>query len=169
MQSTPSLAARACLRFPTGRGSPATGGVGDRPSGDNLAAVVKTNFFSARPGDTVVLSERPMYGGHLTDRGTEIFVWLSEMRGGQGLAWQGHASAVTRLPDGRLEVTVTLTNAHCGEPLCKARLEPLRDVRDGSPEAELAQKLYYHAHKKVAGLTPETTEFLRGHFAARPD
>ena len=49
-------------------------------------------------------------------------------------------------------------------PLRTADLAPYREVRDGSSLALLAEKLYYHTHKKIAALSAEEEAFLDTRF-----
>lgn len=127
--------------------------------------IVKTAPLRAEPGDTVSVTERPFYGGREIRPGDEVFLWFSETQGGSGLAWRGRAGTVAPHRDGRrAEIAIRLETRALENAIGKAELEPLRNVRDGSAAAGLARKLYYHAHNKVASLTDEEAELLRGFF-----
>lgn len=127
--------------------------------------VIKTDPFNASPGDAVTIAEKPMYGGSEIRPGDEAFIWFSETRGGNGLAWQAHVVALIGRTEGRdIAVTLCLTNRGPADALSKEDLEPLREVRDGAPLSEIARKLYYQAHNKIAALSHNQADFLRRFF-----
>ena len=126
--------------------------------------IIKTDPFEARADRTVTVIEKPLYGGKDIAPGDEAFVWLSETAGGNGLAWQGHVSGTNHTAEDGMEISICLANQLSGVVLGKADLEPMRNIRDGLPPSEVARKLYYQAHNKVAALTHEEGDFLRGFF-----
>lgn len=126
--------------------------------------IAKTTPFAASEGNTVTVTEKPMYDGGAAQRGDEVFVWFSETEGGNGLAWQGHIAGVARDGSGSITLTVVVTNKAPSNSLGKAALMPVRDVRDGSPQSGLASKLYFQAHDKVAALSVEEADYLRQFF-----
>lgn len=128
-----------------------------------MAHVIKTDPMQAMPGDALQISEKPMYDGDRIRPGDEVFIWFSEKAGGEGLAWQGHVASIVNVHSQEIAATVRLTN-YATARLGKDILEPLRNVRDGRPLSELAQKLYYHAHNKVAAISQEAAEALRFYF-----
>jgi len=128
-----------------------------------MAFVLKTSPQHASPGSAMTASERTMYGGEAIARGDELFLWFSERQGGDGLAFQGHVTDVAPGADGKPGVACIVTNATV-RPLGKGDLEAWRDVDDGSAMAGLAYKLYYQAHNKIAALTPDEADLMRGHF-----
>lgn len=125
--------------------------------------IIKTNPFDAEPDRTVTVIERPFYGGRNIRVGDDIFVWFSETAGGSGLAWQAHTVSVDAAEAGKVSVTMRLVSRFPAGVLGKEDLEPLRNIRDNSPQSELARKLYYQAHNKIAALTQEESDYLLGH------
>jgi len=115
-----------------------------------LPFVAKTAPIQATVGETITISEPAMYGGKQIKSGEDVFLWSSEMQGGQGLWGRGTAIRVNRTPFG-VEVRVDrfVTNGHFGN----ADIATQRDSTADTPIVGLARKLYRHAHNKFAGLT----------------
>ena len=126
--------------------------------------VIKTEPFDAISGNNVSVSEKTMYGGDKIRPGDEAFVWFSETSGGSGLVWQAHVASVDGSDGPAIGVNLRLTNGVPGRALGKDELEPLREVRDGTPISEMARKLYYQAHNKIAAINHADADWLRQFF-----
>ena len=96
--------------------------------------------------------------------GERAFVWTPETKRGEGLARRGDIVNVHRTHDGETLLTIRSDGRWVVAPLRMADLAPYRDVRDGSPLALLAEKLYYHTHEKIAALSAEEEAFLNARF-----
>ncbi|GAA0589282.1 hypothetical protein [Caenispirillum bisanense] len=106
----------------------------------------------------------PGHKGAAPQLDDRVYVWTSETAGGIGLAMCGVvAGVVSQGPRHHL-----LLHIACGtptKPLTVDDLHPFRDDLGDAPLARLARKLIYHAHNKVAALSPEEVTFLNGHFS----
>lgn len=128
--------------------------------------IIKTDPFSIErfPGDNVPISARPFYGGDTIDVGEEAFVWFSEKSGGCGLDWLARVTSVSQGERAFLDVSLSLVNRRATGSLGKHDLRPYRNENDGTPTSELARKLYFHAHNKIAAISRGTADYLRGFF-----
>jgi hypothetical protein len=112
----------------------------------------------------IVVEEPPMYGGRDIKVGSETFVWFSETDGGgRGLAWHALVAKAQRMTNGRIRLTLRLASK-ATSVLGIAQLSPFRNISDGSAQAELSRKLYYHSHNKIAAVTASERAFLISHF-----
>lgn len=127
-----------------------------------MSFVIKTSPFSVSP--PIIVEEPAMYGGDQIQRASEVFVWFSETNGGAGLAWRACVETVERASGNRLRLGIRPLLPSSSR-LGIAEMTPFRDVRDGSPQSELARKLYYQSHNKVAALDEAERAFLLRHFS----
>ena len=127
-----------------------------------MSYIIKTEPFEGSTGTTISLSQPCMYGGDTISAGSEVFLWFSETKGGNGLVWLCLAEQVINA--GQPLVIVRLLYECPGQKFGIEDLEPFRDSTDHTPIATLAKKLYAHSHEKIAGLTAEEALFLRTRF-----
>ena len=127
-----------------------------------MSFVIKTTPFTVSP--PVMLEETTMYGGEDVQRASEVFVWFSEAHGGHGLAWRGYVQSVERMGGNRMRVGIRPAQPST-VALGVSEMSPFRDVRDGSPQAELSRKLYYQSHNKIAAIGNAERAFLLRHFS----
>ena len=129
-----------------------------------MAVIAKTSSF--RPGTaraTFVATAR-VWKGIVPAIGERAFVWTPESSRGTGIALRGDIVKVQPVHFGETRLTIRFDGRRVIAPLRMADLAPYRDVRDGSPLALLAEKLYYHAHDKIAALSAEEEAFLNTRF-----
>lgn len=115
---------------------------------------------------------KTMYGGKHIAVGDTTFVFASENEGGSGLIARGlviQVEAVRRKrgverQTPRVSIDVKRT-ARARRALGRAELKTWRAVRDGSPQAELAFKLYRQASNKIVGISDTAATFLNTYFA----
>jgi hypothetical protein len=96
--------------------------------------------------------------------GSEFYVWTTETSGGNGLVGRGIASSTSA--NDRLIHLDSFMLLRSGI----YRLEEIRDsreLRDGSLISFLAEKLYYHSHRRVITLPEEFASQLRTDFLRR--
>ncbi|HEY8698875.1 MAG TPA: hypothetical protein VIM02_14790 [Rhizomicrobium sp.] len=133
--------------------------------------VIKTAVNDPRAKRFVFAAQKTMYGGKAIAAGDEIFVLASKNAGGRGLIARGVVASVkahTRprgaarwTPRVSIEVDRVRPAKH---PLGRDELKPWRNVKDGSPQAELDFKFYRQATDKICGISDETAAFLRTFF-----
>lgn len=133
-----------------------------------MAFVVKAAVTSPE-SKTFSFVQKVMYGGKDIATGDVIFVFASENHGGNGLIARGVVTGVKRLPmrrsgskvreTPRLQISLRRT-ARARRALGRAELKAFRELADGSPQAEIAWKLYRQATDKIAGISWEATAFL---------
>ena len=112
-----------------------------------------------------------MYGGRRIANGDTIFVFASENEGGTGLVASGVVTSARATPrkagiarqTPRVSITVRRI-ARARRSLGRRELKPFADWSDGRPETELNFKFYRQATNKIAGISDEAADFLRGYF-----
>ena len=124
-----------------------------------MGFIIKTAPQGIWPGAIITACERPLYGGKAISEGDEVFIWFDESRGGHGLTSRGTVETVSQGNDDKLCLQIRISGSSFG----KDDLETYRDVGDGSPQAELARKLYFHAHNKIAALDEKEAALLSEH------
>ena len=115
--------------------------------------------------------QKTMYGGKHIAMGDLVFLFASEIEGGQGLFGRGvviSAEAIARKvgverQTPRVSVAVRRT-ALARRRLGRSELIPFRNWGDGRPETELNFKFYRQATNKIGGVSAEVVEFLNGCF-----
>ncbi|WP_156783327.1 hypothetical protein [Roseovarius nubinhibens] len=127
-----------------------------------MAFIAKIDAAETATGKNIRIDERAMYNGKSISSGDRIFIWTSETSGGCGLIAVGNVKSCTIIR-GRV-IAEVLVEATIRRQLNLSKIAPYRDVDDGSPESELAQLIYRHAHNKVAALSETVREFLEEHF-----
>jgi hypothetical protein len=116
-------------------------------------------------------AQKTMYGGKHIAQGDTVFVFASEIEGGNGLVARGvvtSAEAIARTPGverqtPRVSITVRRI-ALATRPLGRRELKPLTDRDDGQPGTELNFKFYRQATNKIVGISDEAAAFLDGFF-----
>lgn len=114
-------------------------------------------------GSTITLVEKAMYGGWDVTAGAPIYVFDSDHQGGAGLCARGTITSVERAPEHRWKVQVRI-EAPARRPLGRTELRPFRDLDGGSPEGEIARKLYRQATNKFVAVGDAEAAFLASHF-----
>lgn len=114
-------------------------------------------------GATITVVEKAMYGGWDVAAGAPIFVFDSDHQGGAGLCARGVITSVEHAPEHRWEVQVRV-EALAVRPLGRTELRPYRDLDDGSPEGEIARKLYRQATNKFVAVSDAESAFLTSFF-----
>jgi hypothetical protein len=122
--------------------------------------IAKTAPISANVGDTVLIEERPMYGGKDIAAGAPVFLWASETQGGNGLWARGTVLRVelgAKKPVVAVRVEQMVNSGNFGI----TQIAPHRDSVADTPIAGLAHKLYRHSHNKVAGIATDEADLLQ--------
>jgi len=112
---------------------------------------------------------KTMYGGKMIAAGDAVFLFASE--GGQGLVARGVVTKAeaAKKPRGlerwtpRVSIEVKRT-ALAKRTLGRDQLKAWRDLKDGSPQAELDFKFYRQATNKICAVSDATAAFLRSCF-----
>jgi hypothetical protein len=136
-----------------------------------MVFAIKTEVGDPSAANLVFEAQKTMYGGKRIARGDTIFVFASENEGGAGLVARGLVTSARAAPrkrgvarqTPRVSVAVRRT-ALAKRRLGRGDLKPFSDWNDGRPETELNFKFYRQATNKIAGISDETAEFLRGFF-----
>jgi hypothetical protein len=127
-----------------------------------MAFVVKAPVADP-DADRFSFDEKTMWAGKTIRPGDEIFLFASDHEGGHGLFASGVVTAFAKGPGIRISIEVKPVAKACRK-LGRTELKPFRELRDGSPEAEIAWKLYRQATNKIAGVSDAAAAFLRTHF-----
>ena len=130
--------------------------------------VAKAELRDPRAKTFVLARLKTMYGGRKIAVGDEVFVFASETEGGAGLVARGVVTKVeaAKKPRGverwtpRVSIDVKRT-ALAKRALGRDQLKAWRNVKDGSPQAELDFKFYRQATNKIGGVSDATAAFLR--------
>lgn len=135
--------------------------------------VIKAAVRDADEKYLVFRAQKTMYGGKAILENDEIFIFASELDGGQGLIARGIVTAVKR-PAGdrkagrarvapRVSISVRRV-AKAKRRLGRLELKPFRNWGDGRPQTELSFKFYRQATNKIAGISESTASYLRSFF-----
>ena len=133
-----------------------------------MSCVIKTNPRPLVQETAIGFVERYMFGGKDVRPEDVAFLWFTEDAGGNGLAAWGRIVEVRIYPPRHLTLMFRVERIYAGDPIGKDDLSPYRHINDGSPIAELAQKLYGQAHNKVAAISHQATDFLTARFTPHP-
>jgi hypothetical protein len=114
-------------------------------------------------------AQKTMYGGKRIAKGDTIFVFASENEGGPGLIASGVVTSAKAIAKKRgiarqtprVSITIRRT-ARATRRLGRSELRLFSDWNDGRPGTELNFKFYRQATNKIAGISDEAAEFLRG-------
>lgn len=136
-----------------------------------MAFAIKAEVREPRAKTLVFPEQKTMYGGKHIAEGDTVFVFASEIEGGQGLVARGtvtSAQAIAKRPGlerqtPRVSIAVTCA-AFARQPLGRRELKRFVDWEDGRPETELNFKFYRQATNKIVGISDETAMFLDGFF-----
>jgi len=136
-----------------------------------MAFAIKAEIGDPGATSFAFTAQKTMYGGKTIAVGDVIFVFASELQGGQGLIARGvvtSAAATPRIPDverqtPRVSVTIERT-ALAKRPLGRRELKAFTDWSDGRPESELNFKFYRQATNKIVGLSDRAAAFLGDFF-----
>ena len=134
-----------------------------------MAFVIKAKVRDPRAKTFAFTAQKTMYGGKLIAEGDTVFVFASENEGGRGLIARGIVTSAEATPrkrgverqTPRVSIAVRRT-ALAKRPLGRSELKQFTDWNDGQPETELNFKFYRQATNKIAGISDEAAEFLRG-------
>lgn len=134
-----------------------------------MAFVIKAEVRDPRAKTYAFTAQKTMYGGKLIAEGDTVFVFASENEGGRGLIARGIVTSAEATPrkrgvdrqTPRVSIAVRRT-ALAKRPLGRSELKQFTDWNDGQPETELNFKFYRQATNKIAGISDEAAEFLRG-------
>ena len=132
---------------------------------------IKTEVSDPQAKTFAFSAQKTMYGGKHIAEGDTIFVFASEIEGGQGLIASGvvtSAKAIAKKPGiarqtPRVSITIRRT-ALAKRRLGRSELKLFSDWNDGRPETELNFKFYRQATNKIIGISNEATAFLRRFF-----
>lgn len=125
-----------------------------------MGFIIKTG---AAPLDTKgrVLVFAPPYGSAEPAAGDLVFLWFSETQGGSGLTHRGRIAGAAA---GKEMPILVQVEASCpAGSLTKKELAAARENDVGL--WGVAQKLYHHAHNKVAALAEDEISYLDTFFA----
>ena len=136
-----------------------------------MAYAIKAEIGNPQAETFVFAAQKTMYGGKRIAEGEVVFLFASEIEGGQGLVARGivtSSQAVPRSPDRerqtpRVSVSIRRT-ALATKPLGRHELKRFEDWKDGRPETELNFKFYRQATNKIVGISDAATAFLDGFF-----
>jgi len=136
-----------------------------------MAFAIKAEIGDPGATSFAFTAQKTMYGGKTIAVGDVIFVFASELQGGQGLIARGvvtSAAATPRIPDverqtPRVSIVVERT-ALAKRPLGRRELKAFADWSDGRPETELNVKFYRQATNKIVGLSDRAAAFLGDFF-----
>jgi len=131
--------------------------------------IVKAGIRDPRAKALVFARMKTMYGGKMIAAGDAVFLFASE--GGQGLVARGVVTKAeaAKKPRGlerwtpRVSIEVKRT-VLAKRTLGRDQLKAWRDLKDGSPQAELDFKFYRQATNKICAVSDATAAFLRSCF-----
>lgn len=134
-----------------------------------MAFAIKAQVRDPRAKTFVFTAQKTMYGGKNIAEGDTVFVFASENEGGRGLIAHGIVTSAEATPrkrgiarqTPRVSITVRRT-AHAKRSLGRSELKQFTNWNDGEPGTELNFKFYRQATNKIAGISDEAAEFLRG-------
>jgi len=138
---------------------------------DSMMFVIKAEVSDPKAETFTFSAQKTMYGGKLIATGDTIFIFASEIEGGQGLIASGVVTSAQAIPKKadlarqtpRVSITVRRT-ALAKRRLGRSELKRFSDWNDGRPETELNFKFYRQATNKIAGISDEAAAFIRGFF-----
>jgi hypothetical protein len=132
---------------------------------------IKAEVSDPRAEAFAFTAQKTMYDGKHIAKGDTIFVFASENEGGPGLIASGVVTSAKAIAKKRgiarqtprVSITIRRT-ALAKRPLGRSELRLFTNWNDGGPETELNFKFYRQATNKIAGISDEAAEFLRGFF-----
>ena len=136
-----------------------------------MAFLIKAAIQDPRAKTFTFEKQKTMYGGKSIAKGDTIFIFASEIDGGQGLIARGVVSSATAIAKiasvarqaPRVSIAVRRT-ALAKQPLGRSELKRFTNWKDGKPETELNFKFYRQATNKIGGISAEAAAFLDGFF-----
>ena len=136
-----------------------------------MAFLIKAAIQDPRAKTFTFAKQKTMYGGKSIAKGDTIFIFASEIDGGQGLIARGVVSSATAIAKiasvarqaPRVSIAVRRT-ALAKQPLGRTELKRFSNWKDGKPETELNFKFYRQATNKIGGISAEAAAFLDGFF-----
>ena len=134
-----------------------------------MAFVIKAAVRDPHAKTFAFTAQKTMYGGKEIAEGDTVFIFASENEGGRGLIARGVVTSAEATPrkrgivrqTPRVSITIRRT-ALAKRPLGRSELKRFSDWSDGQPETELNFKFYRQATNKIAGISDEAAEYLRG-------
>ncbi|MFN8583145.1 MAG: hypothetical protein U0163_19485 [Gemmatimonadaceae bacterium] len=136
-----------------------------------MAYVIKAEVREPRAKTFVFTAQKTMYGGKNIAEGDTVFIFASENEGGPGLIARGIVTSAASIArkrgidrqTPRVSITVRRT-ALAKRSLGRRELKPFSNWKDGQPATELNFKFYRQATNKIAGISDDAADFLRGFF-----
>jgi hypothetical protein len=136
-----------------------------------MAFVIKTAIGDTRAKRFAFEAQRTMYGAKHIAEGDIVFLFASEISGGEGLFAQGVVTAAEAVPKRpgiarqtpRVGIAVKRT-ALARRRLGRSELKGFADWQDGRPETELNFKFYRQATDKIGGISDRAAAFLKQYF-----
>ena len=136
-----------------------------------MAFAIKAEVGDPQAESFSFTAQKTMYGGKHIAKGDTVFVFASEIEGGQGLCARGIVTSAKAISKARgiarqtPRVSLTIGSATLVKRrLGRNELKPLAAWRDGQPATELNFKLYRQATNKVVGISDGAAAFLDDHF-----
>jgi hypothetical protein len=136
-----------------------------------MAFAIKAEICDPQAKTFAFVAQKTMYGGKHVAKDDTIFVFASEIEGGQGLIARGvviSAEAIAKKrgiarQTPRVSLSIRRT-ALAKRPLGRSELKHLTDWSDGRPGTELNFKFYRQATNKIVGISDEAAAFLSAFF-----
>jgi hypothetical protein len=136
-----------------------------------MAFAIKAEICDPQAKTFAFVAQKTMYGGKHVAKDDTIFVFASEIEGGQGLIARGvviSAEAIAKKrgiarQTSRVSLSIRRT-ALAKRPLGRSELKHLTDWSDGRPGTELNFKFYRQATNKIVGISDEAAAFLSAFF-----
>ncbi len=132
-----------------------------------MSFVIKAEVRNPRARTQTFTAQKTMYGGKRIAQGDKVFIFASEIQGGQGLIARGVVSSaepIRKKPGIARQAPRVSVVIHrmvpAKRPLGRRDLKPFTDWQDGRPETELNFKFYRQATNKIGGISDQTAAFL---------
>lgn len=136
-----------------------------------MAFAIKVEVSNPQAKKFAFTAQKTMYGGRHIAKGDMVFIFASEIEGGQGLIARGvviSAEAIGKKrgiarQTPRVNIAIQCT-ALAKRALGRIQLKHFTDWNDGQPETELNFKFYRQATNKIVGISDEAASFLNKFF-----
>ncbi len=136
-----------------------------------MAFAIKAEICDPQAETFAFVAQKTMYGGKHVAKDDTIFVFASEIEGGQGLIARGVVISAEPIAKKRgiarqtprVSLSIRRT-ALAKRPLGRSELKHLTDWSDGRPGTELNFKFYRQATNKIVGISDEAAAFLSAFF-----
>lgn len=132
-----------------------------------MAYAIKAEVVDLEAKTFTFTAQKTMYGGKKIAAGDLVFIFASELQGGQGLIARGivtHSKAIPRKrgverQTPRVSIRIKRT-ALAKRSMGRRELKDLKDWKDGKPGTELNFKFYRQATNKIVGISDGAAAFL---------